>query len=123
MKYEDYKIDDMVFMNKEDWTDEEKREVIDTFPESRGWEEKIEALKQLKIDIDNRVIKKNRYGELNGISTKAYAKRHELFYYKSEYEYGYPVSSNDALLPRQAEPCFGTCTQAPAGTMRRLGHS
>ena len=33
------------------------------------------------------------------------------------------ASFNDASVLRRAKPCFGTYTQAPAGTMRRLGRS
>lgn len=84
MRYKDYKIEDCVFMNKELWTEEEKREVLDTFPETKGTEEKIAALEQLKIDVANGVLKTNRWGELNMRSSEAYAKRHPSFIYKRE---------------------------------------
>lgn len=86
MRYEDYKIEDCVFMNKalEDWTEEEKREVLDTFPESNGTEEKIAVLEQLKVDIENGILKVNHWHEINKKSAEAYAKRHSAFVYKRE---------------------------------------
>lgn len=103
MKYEDYKVEEMMFTNKIDWTEEEMREVLDTFPESKNWEKKLAALKQLKKDIDDDVIKKNRYGELNGVSTKAYAKKHELFYYENEYDYGYSYNKFYIMIDGREE--------------------
>ena len=84
MRYENYKIEDCVFMNKalKDWTEEEKREVLDTFPTSNGTEEKIAALEQLKVDIENGILKVNHWHEINKKSAEAYAKRHSAFVYQ-----------------------------------------
>ena len=75
MRYEDYKVEDMVFTNKEDWTEEEKREFLDTCPEGKGTPEKIEALYSLLDAIDNGEIKINQYREINKNSGAAYGKR------------------------------------------------
>lgn len=91
MKYEDYKFKDLVFLTKEDWTEEEKREVIATFPESRRTEEKRTELLDLKKAVENGIVKKTGYYglRLNKNSLKSYAKMHlNNLYYGNPDGYG-----------------------------------
>lgn len=85
MRYEDYKIENYVFMNKEyeNWTEEEKQEVLDTFPESKEAPEILKALEVLCTNIDTGELKTNKYGEINGMSAKSYASKHDYIYYGS----------------------------------------
>lgn len=83
MRYEDYKIENYVFMNKEyeNWTEEEKQEVLDTFPESKEAPEILKALELVLSDINSGILKTSKYGDINKMSAKAYANRHDYIYY------------------------------------------
>lgn len=83
MKYEDYKIEDLVFLTKKDWTEEEMKEVLDTFPESNQTEQIREALNNVIEAIDNEIIKTNRWGEINKQSARAYANKHDHIMYSN----------------------------------------
>lgn len=76
MKYEDYRVEDLVFLTREekDWTEEEKREVIATFPESCKTEEIRIELMSLKKAVEDGVVKKSGYYRINKASGKAYVK-------------------------------------------------
>lgn len=89
MKYENYKLESGYFMNHgEDWTEEEMKEVLSTFPETKDDERKVEALKQLLIDIDNGVIKQTKWHNFHPSSVKAYANSHKpIFGYRTESYY------------------------------------
>ena len=87
MRYEDYKVEDMVFTNKEDWTEEEKKEFLDTCPEGKDTPEKIEALYALLDAIDNGEVKLNQYKDINKNSVAAYGKRHGNVVYLSTMRY------------------------------------
>lgn len=76
MRYEDYIVEDMVFTNKEDWTEEEKREFLDTCPEGKGIEEKVEILNGLLEAIESGELKMSGWNEIKLNSAAAYAKRH-----------------------------------------------
>lgn len=65
----------------EEWDDEEIQEILSTFPETKNDERKLKAVEQLNRDIENGVLKVNRYGEINNSSARAYAKRTESFVY------------------------------------------
>lgn len=88
MKYEDYKAKDLVFLTKEDWTEEEKREVIATFPESRRTEEKRTELLDLKKAVEDGVVKKTGYYRLNKNSLKSYVKYKLYLHYGDPNGYG-----------------------------------
>ena len=82
MKYEDYRVEDQVFTNKADWTEEEMKEFLDTCPESIGNEITLKALQQLLEDIENGTVKMDCFGtSINRNSGKAYAKKHDGIYY------------------------------------------
>lgn len=81
MKYSDYKEENLAFLTKTDWTEEEMREVLDTFPESNQTEQIREALNKVIEAIDNEIIKTNRWGEINKQSARAYANRHDYLMY------------------------------------------
>lgn len=81
MRYEDYKVEDMVFTTKEDWTEEEMREFLDTCPECKGNAASVAALNELLEAIENNGIKLNAYHEINRGSAKAYVKKHTGIYY------------------------------------------
>lgn len=81
MKYSDYKVEDLVFLTKGDWTEEEMREVLNTFPESNQTEQIREALNKVIEAIDNEIIKTNRWGEINKQSARAYANKHNYLMY------------------------------------------
>lgn len=81
MKYSDYKKEDLVFLTKETWTEEEMKEVIDTFPESRETEKIREALNKVLEAIENGTIKATEWGRINKQSAKAYANTHDYLRY------------------------------------------
>ena len=81
MKYSDYRKEDLVFLTKEDWTVEEVKEVIDTFPESCETEKIREALNKVFEDIENGILKTNTWGHINMQSAKAYASRNDYVRY------------------------------------------
>lgn len=81
MKYSDYKEENLVFLTKTDWTEEEMREVLDTFPESKDTEKVREAVKEIIEAIDHSIIKVNTWGAINKTSAKAYANKHEYVEY------------------------------------------
>lgn len=83
MKYEDYRVEDLVFLTREeeDWTEEEKREVIATFPESCKTEEIRIELMSLKKAVEDGVVKKSGYYKFNKNSARSYANRHDYIYY------------------------------------------
>lgn len=81
MRYEDYKVEDMVFTTKEDWTEQEMKEFLDTCPECKDNEDTIKALINIDQAIQNGTLKTNRYGDINKISAKSYAKNHLYVYY------------------------------------------
>lgn len=84
MKYEDYLVSDCVFLTKSDWTDEEKAEVVATFPECKGTEEKIAALEKAIADLEDGVLKTDKYGyRINRASAKSYASKSNVFCYGS----------------------------------------
>ena len=74
MRYEDYNMRDMVFNTKEDWTDEEKREFLDTCPEGKDNEKKKAVLEQMLVDIENNVLKLTKHKEIHFKSAESYAK-------------------------------------------------
>lgn len=80
MRYEDYKIEDMVFTTKENWTEEEMKEWLDTCPDSNKIQDIRAALVQFKKDVENEVIKKNKWNDWNQSSLKAYSKKHAYIY-------------------------------------------
>lgn len=81
MKYKDYRVEDLVFLTKEDWTDEEKMEVLNTFPESCETEQIREALNEVLKAIEDGTIKCSNYNYINRQSAKAYANRHDYLRY------------------------------------------
>ncbi len=81
MKYENYKIEDMTFNTKEDWTEEEMREFLETCPEGKETEKTIATLEQLIKDIEYGLLKTNAYGKIIGTSGKAYANKHDYIEY------------------------------------------
>ena len=81
MRYEDYKVEDMVFTTKENWTEQEMKEFLDTCPECKDNEDTIKALINIDQAIQNGTLKTNRYGDINKISAKSYAKNHPYVYY------------------------------------------
>ena len=81
MRYEDYKVEDMVFTTKEDWTEEEMKEFLDTCPECKDNEGSIRALIDIDEAIKNGTLKANRYSDINKLSAKSYAKNHPYVYY------------------------------------------
>ena len=87
MRYEDYKVEDMVFTTKENWTEDEMREFLNTCPECRDNEETIKALNNLSNAIRSGIVKVNMYGNINKTSAKAYARNHLHIYY-GEQRYG-----------------------------------
>lgn len=86
MLYENYKLEDMFFTNHpEEYTDEEVKEILSTFPETKMDAEMVEALEQLVKDIEDGVLKTNRYGDIHPSSAKKYATaRNRFFGYQSE---------------------------------------
>ena len=87
MKYEDYKVENLTFLTKEDWTEEEKKEFLDTCPEGKDTPEKIEALYALLDAIDNGEVKVNQYKEINKNSGAAYGKRNSNIIHLSTMRY------------------------------------
>lgn len=87
MKYEDYKVENLIFLTKEDWTEEEKKEFLDTCPEGKDTPKKIEALYYLLDAIDNGEVKVNQYHDINKNSAAAYGKRHGNVIYLSMMRY------------------------------------
>lgn len=87
MRYEDYKVENLTFSTKEDWTEEEKKEFLDTCPEGRDTPEKIEVLYSLLDAIDNGEIKVNQYRDINKNSGAAYGKRNGNVVYLSTMRY------------------------------------
>lgn len=87
MNYADYKMENLVFLKGEadNWTEDEKREFLDTCPESKNLEQIIEELRDIKTALDQDVIKKSQYGDINKSSFKAYLKKHD-----THIEYGRP---------------------------------
>jgi len=83
MRYEDYNMGDMVFNTKEDWTDEEKKEFLDTCPEGKDNEKKKAVLEQMLIDIENNVLKLTKYKEIHFKSAESYAKGNEYLSMRS----------------------------------------
>ena len=81
MKYSDYKEEDLVFLTKTDWTEEEMREVLDTFPESKDTEKVREAVNKVIEAINNGVIKVNCWRNIDKRSAKAYANTHDYVSY------------------------------------------
>lgn len=99
MKYADYRKEDLVFIKKEDWTREEMKEFIDTCPENEHLAEVLEELKGLSEAIDAGEIKRNKWGELNKNSLRAYAKNTSYIHYgKTGSGYWRCVSDNDAYV-------------------------
>lgn len=92
MKYADYKVKDLVFLTKEDWTEEEMKEVLDTFPESNQTEQIRGALNNVIEAIDNEIIKTNRWGEINKQSARAYANKHNYLMYGNGSGYWYSIN-------------------------------
>lgn len=81
MKYSDYRKEDLVFLTKEDWTDEEKMEVLNTFPESCETEQIREALNKVLKAIEDGTIKCSNYNYINKQSARAYANKHDYLRY------------------------------------------
>lgn len=81
MKYEDYKVENMVFTTREDWAEEEMREFLDTCPECKNNTASVATLNELLEAIENNSIKLNSYHEINRGSAKAYVKKHAGIYY------------------------------------------
>ena len=79
MRYKDYKVEDQVFTNKEDWTDEEKREFLDTCPESKDTAEKIDVLRKVIADVESGVLKCSKYHDIHARSAEAYPKKSTKF--------------------------------------------
>lgn len=94
MRYENYKIEDMTFTNKEDWTDEEKMEVLATFPETKDVEQVVDLCNKIKDDIKSGILKVNTYGDINKISAKSYVKKNPKCFYGCVYRY----SSDDLYI-------------------------
>lgn len=89
MLFENYKLEDMFFTNhSEEYTEEETKEILSTFPEAKYDGEKVEAVEQLIADIDNGTLKM-RSGCIHTSAAKAYAKKHPTFSYRSEGYYNY----------------------------------
>lgn len=87
MKYEEYKVENLTFSTKEDWTEEEKKEFLDTCPEGKDTPEKIEVLYALLEAIKNGEVKVNQYREINKNSGAAYGKRNGNVIYLSTMRY------------------------------------
>ena len=81
MKYSDYRKEDLVFLTKEDWTDEEKMEVLNTFPESCETEQIREVLNKVLKAIEDGTIKCSNYNYINKQSARAYANKHNYLRY------------------------------------------
>ncbi len=96
MKYEDYRVEDLVFLTREEehWTEEEKREVLNTFPESCETEQIREALNQVLKAIEDGTIKCNNYNYINKQSAKAYANRHDYLRYGSTKSHWYSTDNH-----------------------------
>lgn len=93
MLYENYKSEDGYFLNHlDEWTGEEMKEILSTFPETKFDQEKIKAVEQLIEDIEIGVLKVNRYGDINAASAKAYANKHSEFFYYRSASYRYDAS-------------------------------
>lgn len=88
MRYEDYRVEDQVFTNKEDWTDEEKREFLDTCPESKDTNEKVKELRKFIEDVENGVIKQKKWDDINKRSGEAYVKKNCKYLQMISYRYG-----------------------------------
>jgi hypothetical protein len=99
MRYENYKVEELVFLKGiyKDWTDEEKREFLDTCPESNreDTDQTVKDLERLLTAIESEEVKTNYYNELNKNSMKAYIKKHV-----TNFHYGRPqyLSENVAYL-------------------------
>ena len=74
MKYENYNIEDLVFLKKETekWSINEKREFLETCPENSKLKDTLEQLKEIKQALEDGTIKQNRYHEINKNSMKAF---------------------------------------------------
>lgn len=81
MKYSDYKEENLIFLTKTDWTEEEMREVLNTFPESKDAEKVREAVNEVIKAINNGVIKVNFWRNIDKRSAKAYANTHDYVSY------------------------------------------
>ena len=80
MKYSDYKKENLIFLTKTDWTEEEMREVLDTFPESKDGEKVREAVNKVIEALNDGTIKVNGW-KIDKRSAKAYANTHDMIYY------------------------------------------
>lgn len=101
MKYETYKIENLVFMKGTDnWSIDEKKEFLETCPENSELAKTIEGLKELKTALDDGVVKTNTYGEINKNSLKAYINRHDTYilYGKPNRRYFYSDDSKDFYI-------------------------
>lgn len=109
MKYEDYKVENLVFLKGEadKWTEGEKREFLDTCPESRHLEQTIEELKDIKAAIEQDVIKKNQFGDLNKSSMKAYLNKHDtnIQYGRPNRRFSYSDDSKDFFFRIDGSYC------------------
>ena len=85
MRYEDYKVEDMTFTTKEDWTEEEMKEFLDTCPECKDNEGTIKALNDLLCSINQGTVKVTQYFSINKSSAKSFAKNHEYVGYSESY--------------------------------------
>ena len=97
MKYENYKIENLVFMNGTDgWSMDEKKEFLETCPENGGLQKTLEDLKALKTALEEEIVKCNKYGEINKNSLKAYLTRHDTnIMYGSPWRRYYASSDKD----------------------------
>lgn len=87
MRYEDYKVEDMVFTTKEDWTEEEMKEFLDTCLECKDNEGSIYALFELQKAIEDGIVKVNSLNDINKQSAKAYVKDKAYIYYGGGFRY------------------------------------
>ena len=95
MKYENYKIENLIFLKKETekWGETEKREFLESCPENESLPTIIEQLKVLKQALEDEAVKANQYGTINKNSLKAYVKKHDLkFCYGQPNHYYYSSS-------------------------------
>ena len=99
MKYADYKKEDLVFVTKKNWTKKEMQEFLDTCPENEHLDDVLKELEKLSEAINNGEIKRNKWGELNKNSLKAYAKNTSYIHYgKTSTGYWSTISDNDAYV-------------------------
>lgn len=97
MKYENYKIESLIFMKGTDeWTIDEKREFLETCPENADLPRLINEMRNLLTAIDDEVVKTNTYGEINKNSLKSYAtKNNTMILYGSPWRrYSYSDSKD-----------------------------